>query len=135
MAKDFGIINRKPVNKLAALAVSGGVNYEPDIKLVGNDSENQIQIRKGKRCDLFLTRRGRLVVLGYAYHVRGRLVVRCDCGVFLLRTAKAIKNKGNDEDACQRCRHQAHLRWKTQHRQKKAIIDEGRKRNAPQGPT
>ena len=42
---------------------------------------------------------------------RTRWVCRCLCGWYVIRSTKAIKNPNNAEDACDRCRHLAQLKY------------------------
>lgn len=63
--------------------------------------------------DLSGQRFGRMVVVGYWRKKKRRMptdantywIVRCGCGVYAYRTAKAIKNKNNSFDCCHQCRH------------------------------
>lgn len=103
------IVTKAPVNKTAALVVGKGVHYEPNKKVTTADSGTPLPIDKRKKCDCVGLRRGRLTVVGYST-VNGRLVVRCDCGTYTLRKAKAMKNEANEQDRCEHCRHLAFLK-------------------------
>ena len=46
----------------------------------------------------------------------GRWVVRCTCGSFELRRAKAIKNPANSNDCCYECRYLEKLKEKDRYR-------------------
>lgn len=48
---------------------------------------------------------GRLTCLGLSADTPKRWVVRCVCGNYLLRSAKALNNPNNAHDACDHCRH------------------------------
>jgi hypothetical protein len=65
-----------------------------------------LRAETSQACFIDLTGRrfGRLTVVGISAEVVARWVVRCVCGSYGLRTARAIKKA--DEDAC--C-HQCHL--------------------------
>ena len=47
---------------------------------------------------------GKFTVIGLSAHSKGRWVVRCECGEHEFRTAKAIKNPANAQDACAKCK-------------------------------
>ena len=47
---------------------------------------------------------GKFTVIGLSAHSKGRWVVRCECGEHEFRTAKAIKNPANNNDACAKCK-------------------------------
>lgn len=49
-------------------------------------------------------KQGRFTVIGLSSTVKGRWVVRCRCGAFELRTAKALTNQRNSSDRCLACR-------------------------------
>jgi hypothetical protein len=100
-----------PINKTAAIVTSKGFSYTSS-KKPGNpwDSKNPIPIDSTKKSDLLGLRAGRLLVLGYAENGNGRLVVRCDCGVYTMRKEKALKNPKNKKDRCEECRHLAYLK-------------------------
>jgi hypothetical protein len=59
--------------------------------------------------DLSARKFGRLTVIGFAQHkaggnTGGRWAVRCACGDYEIRSAKAIKNPNNADDKCHICR-------------------------------
>lgn len=67
--------------------------------------------------DLRGLRYGRLAVIGLLddrtfnrKSDKARWVVRCACGLFEVRSAKAIRNPANAHDACWRCGYVHHLR-------------------------
>lgn len=104
-------MNRVPVNKTAALVTGRGVHYTPKKKIQTADQITPIPTRPVRHgVDLSGTRQGRLTVIGLAHRVKGRWVVRCDCGVYTLRTAKAISNPANNQDRCEHCRHLAQVK-------------------------
>ena len=56
---------------------------------------------------------GRFTVIGCLdiwKHSRAKWIVRCDCGHYEIRSAKAIRNPVNAEDRCYECRHFLHSR-------------------------
>jgi len=118
------ISNRVAVNKTAALVVGSGFHYEPNKKIQNNDSDMPLPIVKMTKeiksqssfVDFTGLRFGRFVVLGIARDYKSSWVVRCACGKYTTRRAKAIENPSNDHDRCEHCRHLAHLKrtdhWK-----------------------
>lgn len=109
---------RTPIDKTAAMVVGRGFHYEPAKRVMNNDSDMPIatrEIRKVERNaqgfkDLTNTRYGRFVVLGPSRDHSAAWVVRCTCGRYSTRTAKAIKNPANAQDRCEHCRHLAFLK-------------------------
>ena len=55
---------------------------------------------------------GRFVVVGYLGRIggEGKWLVRCACGTFERRSARAIRNPANNFDRCRTCAHTDHLR-------------------------
>lgn len=102
----------KPINRTAALVVSKGTHFHPNKKVQTADQKTPIRTRKVPLNIENLTgrRRGRFTVLGLAEGMKGRWVVRCDCGTYSLRRSKAINNPENDQDRCEECRHLAFLK-------------------------
>lgn len=108
---------RVPVDRLAARVVGGGVSFVPNKRVLNNDSEMPIATRPFSRvelkaegfADLSGRRVGRFTVLGIARDFNRQWVVRCDCGRYSTRTAKAIKNPANSVDRCEHCRHLAFI--------------------------
>lgn len=45
-----------------------------------------------------------MVCVGFAREIEARWIMRCDCGDFEPRKAKAIKNPANSNDRCAKCR-------------------------------
>ncbi len=54
-------------------------------------------------------RQGAFLILGLSARHRSRWVVRCDCGIYALRSAKALKNPENSLDCCTACRKKREL--------------------------
>jgi hypothetical protein len=119
--KDSGSIDdihaRVPVDRVAARVVMfKGETFTPDKKIVTNDSETPIAIRKTLYRsdpnfeDLTGRRFGRFVVIGLARDLKGKWVVRCVCSRYSTRCKKAILNKENAQDRCEHCRHLAFLK-------------------------
>lgn len=115
---------RTAINKTAALVVGTGIHYDPKKKVQTNDSDLPIATRPltkaeiGQACFVDLTgaRAGRFTVIGVARDFSARWVVRCDCGTYSTRKAKAIKNAENTQDRCEHCRHLAFLKRNEQWR-------------------
>jgi ribosomal protein L37AE/L43A len=55
---------------------------------------------------------GRFTVIGYLgkFGGEGKWLVRCACSSYERRSARAIRNPSNGDDACRACRHTAHLK-------------------------
>jgi len=99
------------VNKEASLVTSKGESYIPDKNILVVESKNWIPTRcvsVGE--DLSGITFGRMKVIGLARDIKKRWVVRCSCGMYTIRTAKAIKNPANSKDRCEECRHLAYLK-------------------------
>lgn len=109
---------RVPVNRVAVWVTGPGEHFNPRKRVQTNDSEAPIETRPFTSVernaegfiDLTGRRVGRLTVLGIAREFTRQWVVRCDCGRYTTRTAKAIKNPGNTQDRCEHCRHLAFLK-------------------------
>lgn len=117
--------NPEPVNREAAMLFAKGVkqNLRP---VEGGRIHSDVPLKTRKlqklygELDLTGTRQGRLTVIGISADVKGRHVVRCDCGNYELRTAKSIRNPDNKGDRCEHCRRLAQARrstiWRTEGR-------------------
>ncbi|AUR89712.1 hypothetical protein NVP1131O_43 [Vibrio phage 1.131.O._10N.222.49.A8] len=95
----------RPINKTAAMVVSGGAHWEANVK--GNnghyDSKNPIPIQKSPDNTNFIdytgVRVGRLIVIGLAHNSIAQKkqstgqawVCRCDCGNYTIRRSRPIK--------------------------------------------
>lgn len=112
--------HEKPINKTAAMIVSGGVHFEPTNGMgTASDSELPLPTRRPEWQewsnpawkDLSGTKFGRFTVIGIARGLKkARWVVRCACGVYSTRTTKAIRNPLNTTDSCVACRHLTYLK-------------------------
>ncbi|WP_143038324.1 hypothetical protein [Pseudomonas saponiphila] len=104
--------HERPVDRMAARVVGAGINYEFKVSEGAVNSFLPLPTRPVSRAethqacftDLTTTKFGRLTVIGISAEVNARWVVRCVCGTYGLRTAKAIKNAAPDA-----CCHQCHL--------------------------
>lgn len=104
--------HERPVNRLAARVVGAADSYEFKMSDGAVNSLLPLPTRlisRAEACqpcftDLTGVKFGRLTVLGISAEVLARWVVRCVCGTYGLRTAKAIKNAAPDA-----CCHQCHL--------------------------
>lgn len=118
------IYSRVPVDRVAVWVAGPGEHFNPTKRVQANDSEEPIATRPARiserNADGFLDltgqRVGRFMVLGLARDFARQWVVRCDCGRYSTRHAKAIKNPANTQDRCEHCRHLAFLkrdeRWR-----------------------
>lgn len=109
---------RIPIDRIAARAISAGVAYSPQKSIRNLDTDLPIKTRESTQTerrsngfvDLSGRRVGRFTVLGMASQINAMWVLRCDCGRYTTRTAKAIKNPQNTNDRCEHCRHLAFLK-------------------------
>jgi hypothetical protein len=90
----------------AANAISKGVSLNISRQVDGLYSLQPLPTAAPHRTMVHLIglRRGRLVCLGASAHHKKRYVVRCDCGAYTIRTARALSNESNDQDRCGKCR-------------------------------
>lgn len=114
-----------PIDKTAAMVVSKGYQYEPDInasKVNPYDSELPLPTRVVSKAmtqspyftDLKGHKLGRLTVLGLSQDHKGLWIVRCQCGIYSARNKKSLLNSKNINDRCNRCNHLALLKRKDQ---------------------
>jgi hypothetical protein len=114
-----------PNGRTAATVTSASADqYESPVKPGGLHWDAQPRTRAPNARDASLhgfedmtgRRFGRMTVIGlaseraYGSKVKGCWVVRCACGHYESRRAKAIRNPANADDACVHCRHVAFLR-------------------------
>ena len=107
------IMHDKPINKLAAIVTSKGVHYnssrKPNPRV--HESSTPIPVRdqttnelkQPQWIDLTGTVKGLLTVIGVSASTKG-WVSRCSCGVYCVRSSRALKNKNNSQDRCENCR-------------------------------
>lgn len=108
----------RPVNRNAARVIKDGVNYSLSHKAnvlyqrtpLPTQKPSKEQLNHSNFFDLTGERRGRLTVLGQLLGNARWWVCRCDCGNYTLRRAKAVKNKNNEQDRCDECRHLAYMK-------------------------
>lgn len=115
-----------PVNKTAALVIGDGPKLKPS-NCIGEgvlmwEIPPQVQPipmvtrRNPGFRDLSGQRHGRIVIVGYLAKSKGctgtKWLARCDCGMYVVRTANAWNKNRVDEDMCQNCRHVRYLREK-----------------------
>ena len=102
---------RTPINKTAALVVGKGITWEPTNKVTTIESDTYLPTRAPLKKELMNKDNfkiltgivfGRLEVKGLYRDGKG-WVCRCSCGRYTVRTAKAITNPSNTEDACEHC--------------------------------
>ena len=101
-----------PVNSTAARVVGHGTHYQPNIKPCEYESKLPMPTVECPSPDHDLTGKkfGRFVVVGVFAEKVSRWVVRCSCGTYAVRSARAIKNPDNKKDGCRECRHLDHLK-------------------------
>ena len=104
-----------PVDEIAGRVVSTGTHYTPKLKQ-GSAIEQRTPFPMLPEAKLLPSVRsfvgyrfGRLKVIGFCSDVRKRWVVRCACGMYALRSLKAIRNPGNVDDSCTACGYLMHL--------------------------
>ena len=100
--------SRDAATRDTAIAVSGGEQYHNPKKITCAHWEIQPPLRRYVNCNNFVDlsgrKVGRLTVLGLHAKLPGAWVVRCSCGDFETRKAKAISNPENFGDRCSKCR-------------------------------
>lgn len=111
---------RKAYRPAGVYAVTGIRPASGDLVAAGgprspNDSLDPLPTRRVQEGtpledDLTGRRVGRLTVVGPSSKRPARWVVRCDCGVFSIRKARAIRNPENTSDCCGTCGYLAALR-------------------------
>lgn len=123
---------RSPVDRVAARVIREGYKYVPDKNVQTADQRHPHDVRNhlsiGREHRWMVGHRfGRMVVLGLSFETRSKHAtwsVRCDCGVYTLRTAKAIRNPNNSSDCCDVCRHLLYLKRKDIYRRTGIDVDE-----------
>lgn len=108
-----------PVNREAALATARGEHWEWKNKatILANNGVHQdtpppiqpLPKNASTLPDLTGVSFGRFRVIGFARDRRSKWVVRCVCGIYEMRTTKAIRNPLNSTDRCRSCRHVDYL--------------------------
>lgn len=117
----FDKTHRDPADITAAKVISKGEQFTPNQKTHDMfHSETCPPLRKvpwgSQNVDNLIGKRiGRLVVIGLAQHKKTtgkpqRWVVRCDCGDYEYRSARAIRNPDNHGDRCLKCRKFAQIK-------------------------
>lgn len=109
------LLASRPVNKQAAKVLGGGIRYEPKIKMQNRrwDAPPPMKSVPKDAPQLVGVRCGRLTVVGLLDESRNgeaAWVVRCTCGAYETRKAKAVRNPANSQDRCYVCRHLEHLK-------------------------
>jgi hypothetical protein len=104
------IITSTPVNKTAALVVSGKAeHWEPKRKITQLhwDAPPKCEPLPKGVTDLSGFKIGRLVVARYftSHRKTGSIwLVRCACGAYETRRTNALENPNNTDDCCNKCR-------------------------------
>lgn len=105
--------HENPVNSTAARVLGRGTHFDSGVKhgdAIYQDTPLPTRkpgpsARKDPSfIDLCGVQFGRFRVIGLSATASGRWVVRCACGIYSLRSAKAIRNPNNDMDCCAECR-------------------------------
>lgn len=111
----------RPIDKSAAVVVSRGTHFVPKLKDEPTTVEQRhpLPIRPIVEVPVNLRhlvgyKFGRLTVIGFSTQPK-RWVVRCACGIYLIRTSAAIKNPENGSDACRTC-------WMALYQQKREMM-------------
>lgn len=106
-----------PVNRTAKRVLGGGFTYESSKKITQAHWSTPPKMCRPplNTPQLIGVEFGRFTVIGWFAEGKKSWVVRCVCGNYETRKAKAIRNPNNTTDACQVCRHVMHL----QHRQER----------------
>ena len=115
------VIASTPVNKTAGVVMSRGIHWESQRK--DGDAQHWKAPPKtvpvpddNKGPSLIGAKVGRFTVVGYLGKLsnkpaaKGRWLVKCTCGDYEARSAKAIKNPRNHVDMCVDCRHFEHIK-------------------------
>ena len=108
MTKSLYDSGMTPVNKMAARVVSKGTTFTPSIKPgAALEQKTPYPIRELREIPHDLRhlvgyRFGRLTVIGFS-HIPKRWSVRCSCGMYCIRSTKAISNPKNVNDSCLAC--------------------------------
>jgi len=121
------ISSRAPINKLAAIVTASGFSYQPNCKVQVQEyvgPPEMVPKYKHPKIDSFkdLTgiKKGRFTVIGLMANEKGKWVVRCVCGTYTTRSAKAIKsvdkNPNAHLDACRECMHNAYRKREESYR-------------------
>lgn len=104
------------MNKTAAVVTGKGIHYEPDVNIVNAHWDvPQATIRCPKPSDELAGRRfARFVVVGLLptkiKNSNANWLVRCACGDYETRKAKAIRNPANVDDCCTKCKYLRYLK-------------------------
>ena len=130
-AKDYPIPLGVPVDKLAAMVLSKGIHWNPEINPTEIISDTPIECQKvfprrpkGQRIkNLIGYKTGKLTVIGYygIYNsgcTKGKAgqqnqlwVVRCVCGRYTIRRGKTLLKKRENILMCAYCDYLEHLKY------------------------
>ena len=95
-----------PINRTAAIVTGKGFSHDWIQKgdHVTWDAPQPTRPPQSKSQDYRGLSFGRMTVIGLLRDMPKRWLCRCSCGRYEPRTAKAIRNKKNDCDACNDCK-------------------------------
>lgn len=119
MAKDFSFVfTNKPINSSAAKVMQKGFHFNLEFIKASNYSEIPLEtipiptamLKERNFMDLSGTSYGRFIVIGLSSISLKLWVVKCSCGAYETRTAKAIKKQLNANECCSKC--QAEIKLK-----------------------
>lgn len=116
------IYRRNPVDETASRVISGGEHYDTKSNPDAYEYDAPIPTRPAPKQveDFTGQRKGRLTVIGWSHRHKKRWVVRCDCGIYGVRTTRALRNPKNIADRCSKCERVARIKqryiWITQGR-------------------
>jgi len=110
-----------PINKTAALVVSKGTHFDPQIKPHCHDEREicptlRIKWPTQNKFDLIGLKSGWLTVVGLSEEKNDRWVCRCVCGKYVFRTAKSLRRKKDVVDKCIVCSKLDYLKDKNKNR-------------------
>lgn len=98
--------NSRPINKTAALVVSGGQSYNFKETSPIKDSPFPLPTRplgQNEKEDLSGRKIGRLSVVGRSATDNGKWVCRCSCGTYILRKSKSLLAESGKTCPCHQC--------------------------------
>lgn len=109
---------RSPVNRVAARVIKEGVAFDTSSHMGPRDQLEPYPLRPVQDIEKSIRqiighRYGRITVLGLSC-VEKRWAVKCNCGIYTLRTMRAILNPANCNDCCEQCYYVLGIRAKAQ---------------------
>lgn len=106
--------NDKPINRTAALVMSKGVHHEVQIGCGNAEWEIPPIFHPSPLKGL---RNGRITVIGQLEENKpSKLLCKCVCGRYVMRTAKGMKRFKENPDVCSKCYGLALMKRNEHHR-------------------